>query len=46
MMQTADFSVAVDNAFTEVKAVASEVIGPNTADSVARWIEKELLHVT
>lgn len=46
MMQAADFSVAVDNAFTEVKAVASEVIGPNTADSVARWIEKELLQVT
>lgn len=46
MMQAADFSVAVDNAFTEVKAVASEVIGPNTADSVARWIETELLHVT
>lgn len=46
MMQTADFSVAVDNAFTEVKSVASEVIGPNTADSVARWIETELLHVT
>ncbi len=46
MMQTADVSVAVDNAFTEVKAVASEVIGPNTADSVARWIETELLHVT
>lgn len=46
MMQVADFSVAVDNAFTEVKAVASEVIGPNTVDSVARWIETELLHVT
>ncbi|MBE6317177.1 MAG: HAD-IIB family hydrolase [Bacteroidales bacterium] len=46
MMQAADFSVAVDNAFTEVKAVASEVIGPNTADSVARWIETELLQVT
>jgi Cof subfamily protein (haloacid dehalogenase superfamily) len=46
MMQAADFSVAVDNAFTEVKSVASEVIGPNTVDSVARWIEKELLHVT
>ncbi len=46
MMQAADFSVAVDNAFPEVKAVASEVIGPNTADSVARWIESELLHVT
>lgn len=46
MMQAADFSVAVDNAFTEVKSVASEVIGPNTADSVARWIETELLQVT
>ena len=42
MMQAADFSVAVDNAFTEVKSVASEVIGPNTADSVARWIEQDL----
>ena len=46
MMKAADFSVAVDNAFTEVKSVASEVIGPNTVDSVARWIETELLHVT
>ncbi len=46
MMQAADFSVAVDNAFTEVKSVASKIIGPNTADSVARWIETELLHVT
>ena len=42
MMQAADHSVAVGNAFPEVKAAASEVIGPNTADSVARWIEKEL----
>ena len=46
MMQAADFSFAVDNAFTEFKSVASEVIGPNTVDSVARWIETELLHVT
>ena len=42
MMQAADHSVAVENAFPEVKAAASEVIGPNTADSVARWIEREL----
>lgn len=42
MMQAADYSVAVDNAFPEVKAAASEVIGPNSADSVARWIQKEL----
>ena len=42
MMQAADHSVAVDNAFAEVKAIASEIIGPNTADSVARWIESDL----
>ena len=40
MMQAADYSVAVGNAFPEVKAVATEVIGPNTADSVPRWIEE------
>ena len=43
MMQAADHSVAVGNAFDEVKAAASEVIGPNTEDSVAHWIEKDLL---
>ena len=42
MMQTADYSVAVGNAFPEVQAAASEVIGPNTEDSVARWIEQDL----
>jgi len=42
MMQAADHSVAVENAFPEVKAVASQVIGPNTADSVALWIEQDL----
>jgi len=42
MMQAADYSVAVDNAFDEVKAVASQVIGPNTADSVACWIEQDI----
>ena len=43
MMQAADHSVAVDNAFPEVKAAASEVIGPNTDDSVARWIATDLI---
>ncbi len=43
MMQAADYSVAVENAFPEVKAIASEVIGPNTADSVPHWIELDLL---
>ena len=42
MLQAADHSVAVGNAFPEVKAVASEVIGSNTADSVARWILEDL----
>jgi hypothetical protein len=42
MMQAADHSVAVGNAFPEVRAAANEVIGPNTEDSVARWIENEL----
>jgi Cof subfamily protein (haloacid dehalogenase superfamily) len=42
MMQAADVSVAVENAFPEVKAAATLVIGPNTADSVAHWIEHEL----
>ena len=43
MMQAADHSIAVDNAFPAVKAIATEVIGPNTADSVARWIEAHLI---
>jgi len=43
MMQAAHYSVAVGNAFSEVKAVASEVIAPNTADSVAQWIEQDML---
>ncbi len=42
MMQAADVSVAVENAFPEVKAAATLVIGPNTADSVAHWIEQDL----
>lgn len=38
MLQAADVAVAVDNALPEVKAVADVVIGPNTSDSVARYI--------
>lgn len=38
MMREATVSVAPSNAFDEVKAIASEVIGPNTTHSVARWI--------
>lgn len=42
MMAIADHSVAVENAVEELKVTASEVIGPNTADSVARWIENDI----
>lgn len=38
MMRLADEAVAVENAKEEVKAVATEIIGPNTSDSVARYI--------
>jgi len=39
MMAVADVAVAVENALPEVKAKADVVIGPNTDDAVARWIE-------
>ncbi len=42
MLEDADLGIAVGNAFDEVKAVADLVIGPNTDDSVARWLEQEL----
>lgn len=38
MLRAADCAVAVENALPEVKAVADIVIGPNTADSVPRFI--------
>ncbi len=41
MMQVADVAVAVDNALPEVKAAADVVIGPNTDDSVARYIAED-----
>lgn len=43
MMKVADLSVAVGNAFDEVKAHADIVIGPNTDDSVARFISEDYL---
>lgn len=42
MMALADHSVAVENAVPELKEIASEVIGPNSADSVAKWIEQDI----
>ncbi len=41
MLQVADVAVAVDNALPETKAAADVVIGPNTADSVALYIEED-----
>lgn len=38
MMREADLAVAVENAVPEVKECADIVIGPNTEDSVARFI--------
>lgn len=42
MMQMADHSVAVGNAFNEVKAFANEVIDINDKDAVPLWIEQDL----
>ena len=43
MMKMADWSVAVGNAFDEVKACANEIIGINDEDAVARWIVQDFL---
>lgn len=43
MMKIATHSIAVGNAYNEVKEAADEVIGDNYQDSVARWIEKDVL---
>ena len=42
MMQVADVAVAVENALPEVKAIAHHVIGANTTNAVARFIEQDL----
>ena len=39
MMAVADVAVATENALPEVKDRADVVIGRNTDDAVARWIE-------
>lgn len=38
MLKAADVAVAVENAIPEVKAIADIIIGPHTADSVAKFI--------
>lgn len=42
MMGQATWSVAVGNAVQQVKDAANEVIGPNTANSVAQWILNDI----
>ena len=41
MIRSADRGIAVGNAVPEVLEAAAEVIGPNTDDSVARYIEAD-----
>lgn len=43
MFAVADVAVAVANALPQVREAADVVIGPNTADSVARFIESDFL---
>lgn len=42
-MQLVGWRVAPRNALPEVRAAADEIIGPNTEDSVARYLEKHFL---
>ena len=46
MMQSADYSIAVGNAFNEVKEQADEIISTNEEDAVVHWIESDLAHQT
>ncbi|MCM1033519.1 MAG: Cof-type HAD-IIB family hydrolase [Odoribacter sp.] len=41
MMRVATVAVAVDNALDETKEAADVIIGPNTSDSVARYIQED-----
>ncbi len=43
MLRSVDVAVAVENALPEVKAIADVVIGPNTDDSVARFIQQDFM---
>lgn len=42
MMRIADHCVSVGNAMEDVKKIADEIIGKNTDDSVARWIQQDI----
>jgi Cof subfamily protein (haloacid dehalogenase superfamily) len=41
LLRFADRGIAVENASAELKALANEVIGPNTSDSVVQFLERE-----
>ncbi len=43
MMRNATHSLAVSNAFDEVKQAADEIIGSNNEDAVAQWIMTDIL---
>lgn len=43
ILSVADDAVAVENAVEEVKGIAGRIIGPNSADSVAKDIKKQIL---
>ncbi len=42
MLEFADRAIVVENARPEVKAIADLVIGPNTEESVVRFIAQEI----
>ncbi len=44
MMEMADWSLAVDNAFDEVKECADEIIASNNDNAVVNWIEKDFIN--
>lgn len=46
MLSLADEGVAVENAIAEVKDIAGRIIGPNTSDSVARFILSDFSSTT
>ncbi len=46
MFAAADRAVAVGNAIPSIKALATEVIGPNSADSVAQFIQSDFVKAT
>ncbi|MEG2819697.1 MAG: HAD family hydrolase [Muribaculaceae bacterium] len=46
MMKIADHAVAMSNAVDEVREYANEIIGTNNDDSVARWIQNDIIAIS